>query len=79
VSIAQWGMECQAHIAYHQQLDAYHIPFYSNNMLDVAGAEELVKGGWPELRVLKIGWVGRPMLLWILLCTTWRARHEVIS
>jgi hypothetical protein len=27
-----------------------------HNKLGAAGAEELVKGDWPELRVLDIGW-----------------------
>jgi len=62
----------------HKQLDACHIPFCSDNKLGAAGAEELVKGDWPELRILTIWWGWRPMLLCIQLCTTWMARHEVI-
>ena len=30
--------------------------FYSKNKLGAAGAKELVKGDWPELRVLNIRW-----------------------
>ncbi len=79
MSIAQRGMKCQAHVAYHKQLDACHIPFCSFNELGAAGAEELVKGNWPELRILAMRWGRWPMLLCIQLCTTWMARHEVIS
>ncbi len=79
MSITQWGMKCQAHVAHHKQLDACHTPFCSYNKLGAAGAEELVKGDWPELRILNIGWVVLPLLLCIQLCTTWMARHEVIS
>ncbi len=79
VSIAQWGMMFQAHVAHHKQHDACHIPFCSFNKLGAAGAEELVKGKWPELKILEIRWGRRPMLLYIQLCTTWMARPEVIS
>ncbi len=54
MSVAQWCMKCQAHVAHHKQHDACHIPFCSDNDLGAAGAEELVKGDWPELRILKI-------------------------
>jgi hypothetical protein len=75
---SQGGMKCQAHIAHHKQLDACHIPFCSYNYMGAEGAKELVKGDWPELRILNIRWVRRPMVLWIYSCKSW-ARHEVIS
>jgi hypothetical protein len=78
VSIAEWGIKRKAHVAHHKQLEACHIPFCSDNKLGAVGAEELVKGDWPELRILTIWWGWRPMLLCIQLCTTWMARHEVI-
>ncbi len=79
VSIAQWGMKCQAHLTYHKQHNACRIPFCSQNELRAAGAEELVKGDWPELRILNIRWGGRRMLLCIQLCATWMPRQRVIS
>ncbi len=79
MSIVQWGMKCQAHVVHHKQLHACQMPFCSNNNVGAAGAEELVKCDWAELRILNIRWVRRPMLLCIDLCTTWMARHEVIS
>jgi hypothetical protein len=48
-------------------------PFYSKNKLGAAGAKELVKGDWPELRVLKIGWGGLAMLSYL----QHRARNAV--
>jgi hypothetical protein len=34
-------------------------PLCSDDNLDAVGAEELVKGDWPELRILNIRWGGR--------------------
>ncbi len=37
-------------------LHTFPSPFCSKNKLGAAGAEELVKGNWPELLVLIIRW-----------------------
>jgi hypothetical protein len=49
------------------QMQATTFPPHScrYNKLGAAGAKELVKGNWPELRVLDIGWGGPVMLLCI--------------
>jgi hypothetical protein len=41
------------------QLNSLFHPFLRRNLLGAAGAEALVKGRWPELCTLNIGW-GRP-------------------
>ncbi len=43
-------------LANHTHLHTIISPFYSTNKLGAAGAEELVKGNWPELMVLNIRW-----------------------
>jgi hypothetical protein len=36
---------------------SFLLPFCSYSGLGAAGAEELVKGNWPELKILKIRWI----------------------
>jgi hypothetical protein len=40
----------------HTHLNTFPSPFCSKNKLGAAGAEELIKGNWPELLVLNIRW-----------------------
>jgi hypothetical protein len=46
------------------------------NQLGPAGAEELVKRDWPELRTLDVGWGGLAVLLCAQQCTMSMSTHE---
>jgi hypothetical protein len=50
---------------------------YSANKLGSAGAKELVKGDWPELRVLNIGWGVLGWCLCVVQYTAGRVRLEI--
>jgi hypothetical protein len=45
------------HVLFDESIKFSLLHYCRNNHLGAAGAEELVKGDWPELRVLSIGWV----------------------